>query len=997
MSRMFLAFCMLAGALLAVPASADDPPKKLTPEERKELLAKWDKLIDTGIEASQKGRYPEAEKAFRTALEIARKLYPKTEFPDGHVNLATSLNNLGLVYRAQGKLADTEPLYKAALEMKKRLFKVDHPSVATSLNNLAFLFNLQGKYAEAESLYKDALEMRKRLFKDDHPSVADSLNNLAFLYHDLGKLVDAELLYKEAMAIYKRLFKDDHPRLATSLNNLAILYRDQGKLADAESLLKDALEMTKRLFKDDHPDVATSLNNMAFLYRAQGKLAEAEPLYKEALEMTKRLFKKDHLDIASGLNNLAFLYQARGKLADAEPLFKDALEMTRRLFKGDHPHVAKSLNNLASLYQDRGKLADAGPLYKEAVAMDKRLFQGDHPDCANSLGNLAMFYLAQQMPADAKPLVRDALAMSRRLSLVFAQQKAIGPALTLIASQPRYRDGFLSITWTNEMNSGEAYSELWIDKGFISRVYEWRQQQARAAATDPQAAKLLADLISARQRRAELLLAPLTQDPVTLKRREQEIQLYENQIEELTRAIRPLLPTVERAEKLAASQPSDLQKVLPADTVLIDFVRFTHFEYGKAGEKRTPRYLAFVVSKEKIGWVILNDTAEEIDQAVKSWREAITQRKKVPADIPTRVRELVWEKISKELPASIKTLYICPDSALCRLPWAALPGDKPDTILLEQYAIATIPHAPFLLDKLWPQEPRKNPRAGVLAIGGVKYDAELAPVAASAVVRSSPLVKSGALVKWDPLDYTRGEAEGFTRVARKKNLPTTTLTEEQATSEAVLTALPKARYAHLATHGFFADPSFRFVFNLNETDFANRFGERIGRAANSPLVMSGLVFAGANNPKTPSYGILTGEALIDLDLSGLELAVLSACETGVGDVAGGEGTFSLQRAFHDAGAHNVVASLWKTPDRSTAALMGRFYHYLWVKNLSAMESLRQAQLDIYRNPDKIVDWAKEFGGPSAASEDEAEGPKPVAGGKSHPKKWAAFTLSGAGR
>src|SRR6185295_16824858 len=127
--------------------------------------------------------------------------------------------------------------------------------------------------------------------------------------------------------------------------------------------------------------------------------------------------------------------------------------------------------------------------------------------------------------------------------------------------------------------------------------------------------------------------------------------------------------------------------------------------------------------------------------------------------------------------------------------------------------------------------------------------------------------------------------------------------------------------------------------------------------------MTGLVLSGANNPKTPGRGIVTGESLIDLDLSGLELAVLSACETGLGDVAGGEGTFGLQRAFHLAGTRNVVASLWKVPDRPTAALMALFYRNLWEKDLTPVEALRQAQLELYRGPEKIAALAEGFRGP----------------------------------
>jgi CHAT domain-containing protein len=154
------------------------------------------------------------------------------------------------------------------------------------------------------------------------------------------------------------------------------------------------------------------------------------------------------------------------------------------------------------------------------------------------------------------------------------------------------------------------------------------------------------------------------------------------------------------------------------------------------------------------------------------------------------------------------------------------------------------------------------------------------------------------------------------------------------------------------------------------------------------------VFAGANDPKAVGRGIVTGEALVDLDLSGLELVVLSACETGLGEVNGGEGVFGLQRAFHLAGTRNVVCSLWKVPDRTTAALMGRFYHHLWEDNVPPLQALRKAQLDIYRNPDKTGQWAKAFRGATA---DSGPDTKVLNEKTAHPLMWAAFTLSGVGR
>jgi CHAT domain-containing protein len=125
--------------------------------------------------------------------------------------------------------------------------------------------------------------------------------------------------------------------------------------------------------------------------------------------------------------------------------------------------------------------------------------------------------------------------------------------------------------------------------------------------------------------------------------------------------------------------------------------------------------------------------------------------------------------------------------------------------------------------------------------------------------------------------------------------------------------------------------------------------------------------------------------------------VLSACDTGLGEVAGGEGVLGLVRAFHVAGARNVVASLWQVPDESTAALMGRFYHRLWAEKLPPLEALRQAQLDVYRNPGRIGQWAqREF---DVKEKPLPPKPAPAAGQGERAKtaQWAAFVLSGAGR
>jgi CHAT domain-containing protein len=785
------------------------------------------------------------------------------------------------------------------------------------------------------------------------------------------------------------------------------MLQEQGKYADAETLHREALEMMRRLFpKQDHPNLAMSLNSLANVLWAQGKYADAESLHREALEVRRRLYpKQDHPDLALSLNNLAIMLQEQGKYADAETLHREALEMHRRLFpKQDHRLVAQSLNNLADVLKDQGKYADAETVFREALAMHRRLYtKQDHPNLAGSLHNLAAVLGAQGKHADAEPLYREALAMYRALARDAAAVRSEGDALTLLSTHAPARDGFLSNAWTSKAAAVTVYPEVWASKASLSRVYEQRALAARAAATDPRAAALLAQLTDRRRRRANLLLAPKPSDPATAQRRDADLAQFAKDIEALGRELRPLLPTLERADKLAQATPADLQKVLSADAAVVDFLHWTLWEQdpkvpGKKGEKHTVRYQAFVLTRDQVTWLDLEE-AEPIEKAVTAWREAITAGKDIPPELPAKVRDLVWAKVQKELPERVKVVYLCPDLALCRVPWAALPGDSPGTILLEEYALATIPHAVFLLDKLWPQDALPKRPTEVLAVGGVAYDADLPAPEKGAGHRGDPLLKPGQPLGWGALPGAAAEVQGVRGAARKKDLLCRAVEGEEATTAAVLAALPKAKYAHLATHGFFADASFRSAFQVDPKLFEmTQRGERVGAGALSPMVMTGLVFAGANDPKTPGRGIVTGEALVDLDLSGLDLAVLSACETGLGDVAGGEGTFGLQRAFHLAGTRDVVASLWKVPDRPTAALMALFYRNLWDKDMAPLEALRQAQLEIYRHPDKIPELAEGFRGKfvEVPGTEEAAA-KAAADGKAHPRLWAAFTLSGAGR
>ena len=195
---------------------------------------------------------------------------------------------------------------------------------------------------------------------------------------------------------------------------------------------------------------------------------------------------------------------------------------------------------------------------------------------------------------------------------------------------------------------------------------------------------------------------------------------------------------------------------------------------------------------------------------------------------------------------------------------------------------------------------------------------------------------------------------------------------------------PRHAYLHVATHGFFAPAEIKSALDRPATAQAELLGEFVTKqsiAGYHPGLLSGLALAGASNPAAEGDdGILTAQEVSTLDLRGVKLVVLSACETGLGEVAGGEGLLGLQRSFQAAGARTVIATLWKVDDLVTRDLMKRFYDNLWSKRLSKIEALREAQL-----------WLLKERGPRGLAEvDEAIKET----NRLPPYYWAAFTLSG---
>jgi CHAT domain-containing protein len=1015
-------------------------------------------LNNLGALIQARGELARAEPFLREGLAMFRKLYPPERFPSGHGDLANSLNNLGAFFKAQGDLTKAEAIFREALAMYGKVYPEQrcpdgHPELARSLTNLADLLHARGELAAAEAVQRDALAMVRKLYRadrfpDGHPYVAVALNNLGFLVEARGDLAGAEHWHQEALTMCQKLysparFPKGHPYLAVTLRNLGFLLHAGGELARAEPYFRAALEMAENLyppdrFPDGHPELAASLSNLGMVLQARGELAQARSCHQRALAMRRKLypaarFSNGHRDLAISLNNLAALLRAQRDLAGAEPLLREALAIDRKLYPSDrfpdgHPDLAYTISHLGVLVQARGDLGEAEPLLREGLVTRRKLYPpADYPyghaQLGQSMAILGGLYWAGGDLARAEPLYHEALAMEQRLTDLFLAGAAEAEASNYLASLPLTRDAYLSVTYglwdgfeirpTPERHTA-SYTALWKSKAAIARLLQ-RRRQALLLLNDPAVSDAGQKLFSARQELARLLLAPTTGPKQT-----QLVRELTNRKEKLEKQLARQLPAFAEPGPQGQLTPADLRAALPPGAAFVDFHRYFRIEHdprtpGWEGQQTTTCYVAFVLSREQPPRRAELGAAAPIDAALNALRAALAednaatkhQKEKTKSASPeARLRELLWAPVARHLPAGTRTIYLVPDGPLTSLPWAALPGARPGSVLLEEYALALVPHGQFLAEQLRAQARREGQaaRAGVvLAVGGVDYDRRARGVKRAGGT-AAPGLRTGAPVQakvsWPHLPATAQELDHIVRLADRREVRQRR--GSKASTSQILADLTEVRWAHLATHGFFADQRVRSILRLDEKDFERSWrGEKVGAGARSPLVLSGLVLAGANltakDRQKEDGGILTAEAIAGLNLDKMELAVLSACETGLGEVAGGEGVFGLQRAFHLAGARNVIASLWKVDDEATAALMALFYHNLWREKLPALEALRLAQLTLYRHPERIPALARQRG-PDFEKTVRLPPASGAASARRAPARlWAGFVLSGLGR
>jgi CHAT domain-containing protein/Tfp pilus assembly protein PilF len=994
---------------------------------------------------ARRGDYEGAESLLKQALEIDEKALGKA-----HPDRATRLGNLGDVYQKKGDYARAEPLFKQALEIDKQALGESHPKYANDLDGLAGLYHSMGDYARAEPLYKQALEIRRHALGEAHTDFASSLNRLGMLYFRMGDYARAEPLLKQSLEIKRKALGESHVEYAAGLNSLALLYDKMDDYAKAEPLYRQALEITRKVQGESHTDYATGLNNLAAIYDRMGDSARAEPLLKQALEIKRKALGEAHPDYAMSLNNLAVLYNKRGDYARAEPLYRQALEINKNALGEAHLDYATGLGSLGMLELGLNRPADAEKLLRQAVQIARKNLdltasvQSEQQQLAmaKKVRNHLDSYLTGALAASAAPaeVYTEVAAWKGSVS---AQQQLLRARQRALAGDPNLERAQLFAqldektrrlaALTRYAPNPEEAAKLPQEIAALGESLDELQQQLSRLDPDFHRAWAERKISPSKLQQALPTDAALVDVlefwqyvPPTLQgqpmRRERRVLAFVVRREAPIVCVQlgPSAPLGSLIESWRASfggqrandsqSPGrELRRLLwepltahlaGADTVLVSpdgalaQLPWAALPGNQPGtfliEERAiaviaiPQMLPELVARgAHLGppdSLLLagninygGDAGAATDRAgtraaVGRMREGrLIQFQQLDASqaelssIEQRYRQQVTAASASTLSGSDATE-------------AAFRAEAPKHIWMH-----LITHGYFAPDgSTAPAVSPANTAGGKPALAGIGANMEVnaGRCRVLKLIPGGAAIRDGRLKSGDEIVAVAQTGGDWKPTAGKDLLAIVAMTRGPFGTTVQIRVRP---HEHPDQE---VDMTFVRGALPAQTEPAN------------PGLLSGLVFAGANSPPAVGKddGILTAAEVSSLDLSKVETVVLSACETGLGQVAGGEGLLGLQRSFQVAGAKTVVASLWKVPDAATSELMQRFYENLWDKRMGKLVALREAQIWMLREGVKRPDLKR--GLALVTPEDSPTNTPPGAATVLPPFYWAAFVLSG---
>jgi CHAT domain-containing protein/tetratricopeptide (TPR) repeat protein len=879
------------------------------------------------------GDYVRSEGLWQEALMLREKIFEPGDYRINNLYL-----RLGQTYRRMIRLDKAEEYLTRALELWEKYLGRDSKKYGSTKGELGSIYMMRGDFRKAETFLEQWAEISRNVLGEDHPNYGFAMETLAEINCRYGRWKQAEQYYQNGLTIFEKVNGPVHPWVANLLMGLGDIRVEQGRFSEAEAYYDRALDIRQQFFQDNHHRIAQSCAKIAVLNAYQGRYARAESLFNRAIDIYIDVNGPEHTKVCEALRQLGIMIANHGRYQEGKALIERSLNIRLNAQGPNHYRIPSCYYNLAlvscylrdygsgreyyeKLLQSRRRFLEV--IFAGASEEQKLRYMSEYSIMEHSLYSMAMKDgsmesrgLALKMLLNGKAFVLDAVAAEKEAAHCSydADIKNLVDRLSSV-----YRE----IANLTISGGGDLESEIF-DR-HLKALYDSKDS-------------------------LETVLSDRCSD-------------YKNIFENGTISTK------------------DIAEAIPPDAVLWEIARYRPFDLGPRGSffERTgkPRYLAFTLNHAgDIDLVDLGDTFL-IDSLIQ---ESLDKIRKAPEMIYSgneRQSELELNRITAQLYDLVFAplsgglndnahIFISPAGNLNLFPLEILP--LPDgKYVVEKYHLSYLSSGRDLLKF---EDDNFQPGRGAMVVADPDFDMNLIvdnnsnSIQPAAVNLSAylPVRASNCLAEYlSPLPETYVEGQTITGLLNRDNgLNVRFFYGSEASEELLKNIDSPPEILHLATHSYFCPE----ITGIE------------GEGPYNPLLESGLVMAGANRiiDDHPNQslngedGILTSLEISALNLTNTDLVVLSACQTGVGEIVGGEGVFGMRRAFQHAGARTIVMSLWPVPDRQTRELMENLYRN-WLAGNSKSTALRKASLDIIsKRRDKY--------------------------GASHPLFWGGFILLG---
>lgn len=891
------------------------------------------------------------KKDYKNALDFANKSLVEVKKGLGERSSieGTILGKIGRIYFLTGHYDEAIDYYKQEKSIIIEKQGVNSLPYSKVVNNLSVVYQTLGQNSQVENLLLEAVKIKKELLGEQDTSYAKSLNNLAQFYLSEGKFPQAESLFLQSLAIKKQqLITKDRSYLLT-LVNLALLYRQIGDIQKCKSLLEEAYSSSEGFFVEDDQDYINIIYNLGIVYLQTGEATKASPLLEKIKKIEKISPTDLTINLAQGQFNLAQLKIGLKQFKEAEVLLQTLQKNFKAKFSNSHPFYIQITRILGITYWMEEKYNDAYTCLGEAMKLTELVYDNKSLNYAIALHNYAGILKEIKEFDEAEENYKKSFDVYkyqiRKYFPYYSENEKTKFYLSLKEKFEMYNCFITERQPSNPKLVGDMYDFLLETKGILLN-YSKNLKNSIYQSNDKQLINKYNNWVE----KKEYIVKLYGQSKAERKQANVDLDSLEivvNNIEkELSLASSKF--TSEKNNKEVTWR--DIQARLKNNEAAIEIVRFKFFNKGWVD---STYYAAMVLTSETKDYPLYlyfqngNDMDNVYQKNYKSLIKSKFPDKKSYKVFWSGIEDLIKDK---------SIVYLSADGVFNSININTLQRED-GSYVIDNKMIYNVSSTKDILDLN--SHPNKYPSSPIATLfGNPKFNIVNTAEKISTKEDGNTedhldnQIDNQNSIEISELPGTKKEIENISKLLENNKWKVNQYVGLEA-NESRFKKVKSTNLLHVATHGYFFN-------SLNNTKNDRIFGIDVEKANQNPLLRSGLLLAGASNSinldfgKTESdeNGVLTAYETLDLDLHSTNLVVLSACETGTGEVMNGEGVYGLQRAFLVAGAKSLIMSLWTVDDTATQELMTSFYSH-WLNGESVSLSFRQAQISLkekYKQP-----------------------------------------------